>query len=96
MDTGRKRPRSGPASAPKTPRLQSCQVSSAKERPRKDRHADRDLDKQAGHSSVSQGPLLFPRLSAHRGHYVTTREPVCDQLGSWDGPRCADEYKLGL
>lgn len=30
------------------------------------------------------------------GDHPYLDEPVCDQLGSWDGPRCADEYKLGL
>lgn len=35
------------------PGFKAARVSPATARPRKDRHADRDLDKQAGHSSVS-------------------------------------------
>ena len=33
---------------PDSPGVQSCQGLSCKERPGKDRHADRDLDRQAG------------------------------------------------
>lgn len=89
-----KAPSVRPSLSPLTaPGCKAARVSPAEERPSKDRHADRDLDKQAGAQQCELGSPPLP-WTAHP-QALTAHEPACDQLDSWGGPRRLDGCNLG-
>lgn len=57
----------------------------------------RDLDKQAGAQQCELSVLTsFPNCQPTEGTCITTHQPACDQLGSWDGPKHQDNCNSGV